>query len=327
MPTLAEPEIAGRVGRLLIHDYFVGETEEATDELLVGSPNILVEVAAAEGRRRFIVHLESWGAQFITFSTTLSLAASAWQALFEANPIPGNFSESPAPPGYVAANVRSFRRQLVNNMFDLPNTLTVPPATRTLLTSMASTMSAQNSVLGRRSGHRHRRARGAGGHALPRAERAADRPRPDARVAGNRILGFVQGIHVATSRDQGVRGLSYHVTVADNVVHLRVPGLAGQRHGIFVGSVYHLRVEGNTVELRTPGPDGWAAAAAIDAIRAHGTFGPLIQLRQNSAVGTRRGVVAHATNHARATTAGWRWAIADNAHLTAGAAVPETINW
>ena len=37
-------------------------------------------------------------------------------------------------------------------------------------------------------------------------------------------------------------------------------------------------------------------------------------------------MVAHATNASRATNAGWRWMLADNAHVSAGPVVPETDN-
>ncbi len=224
VPTLSEPEIAGRVGRLLIDDYFIGETEQANNELLVGSPDVLVEVDPVQGRRRFIVHLESWAT-----SSSRSRRRSRWRggvaALIEANPIPGNFSNSPAPAGFVASSVRSFRRQLVNNMFDRPQHPDGAAGHATLLTSMAArsprrtafSAGGQGIVLG-----------GLGSPvdpSFPEPRVLTGDQRPDARIAGNRILGFVQGIHIATSRREP--GLSYRVTIADNMVHLRVPGLAG----------------------------------------------------------------------------------------------------
>ena len=84
---------------------------------------------------------------------------------------------------------------------------------------------------------------------------------------------------------------------------------------------------GNIVELRRPAPSEWPNAPRMDAIRAHGTYGPLLQIVDNTCVGTARGVVAHAINAVVAPTAGWRWTVAANAHTRAGAAVPETINW
>lgn len=324
-PRLAEPEVAGRVGHLLISDYFVGETEEANDELLVGSPDILIEVDSRGGRRRFIAHLEAWGYQFITFTTTLGIGAAQWQALLEANPIGGDFSEGSADPGLVAGSLREFRRQLVRNMFGLSSTATVPAGTRALLVGMAAGFTAgsgfaagsQGVVVAGRGTPIHT--------AFPEPRVLPGDERPDARIVGNRILGFVQGIRVGTSRGKG-RGLSHRVTITDNLLHLRVPTLPGARQGIFVGSVYHLRLEGNTVELRTPGPAGWSTVP-VDGVRVFGTFGPLVQVRENSCVGTRNGIVAHAINNARAATAGWRWAVAANAHVGSGGGAPESVNW
>ena len=324
-PRLSEPEVAGPIGHLLISDYFVGETEEATDELLVGSPDILIEVEPERGRRRFIAHLEAWGFQFITFTTTLGLSTTQWQALFEANPIAGRSPEGSAPIGVVSRAVRDFRRQLVNHMFDRPNTLTVPAGTRALLRGMGAAFTAgsgfaagsQGVVVGGRGT--------AISPSFPEPRVLLGDQRPDARIVGNRIVGFSQGIRVGTSRGDA-RGLSYRVTIADNQLHLRVPTLPGARQGIFVGSVFHLRIDGNTVELRTPAPAGWSSVA-VDAVRVFGTFGPLVQVRENSCIGTRNGVVAHALNRARATTAGWRWAVTTNAHVGSGGGVPESINW
>ena len=321
-PRLAEPEIAGRVGNLLIGDVYVGETEEANDELLVGSPNVVVELEPAQGRRRFVVHLDVWGFDFITFSTTLPLSATAWRALFEANPI----SDGSAPPGFIAGSVRELRRQLVSNMFNLPNTVTVPGGTRTTLTNLAALLTALNSFT---AGGQGIVVAGRGtpiDTSFPEPRVLTGDQRPDARIVGNRILGFVQGVHVGTSRNE-LRGVAYRLTVDDNLVHLCVPSLAGKRHGIFVGSVFHLTLGGNAVELRTPGPAAWTGVGRLDGIEVYGTFGPLIQVRENSCVGTRNGVVAHATNNAYATTPGWRWNVSANAHVGPGGGVPEVVNW
>jgi hypothetical protein len=325
--TLTDPDIAGRVANLLISDYVIGKTAQATDELLVGSPNILIEVDPVQGRRRFIVHLESWGSQFITFSTTLGLPASAWQALFEANPIPGTFSEAPAAAGFVAAHLRAFRRQLVNRMFGLTSTAMVPAGPLEQLTSLGSTIGTRNSFAAGDQGIV------VGGQGTP-INKSFPEPRvltgdlrPDARIVGNRILGFAQGIHVAASGTHKKRGVSYRVSIADNVVHLRVPGLGPEPHGIFVGSVFHLRLQGNSVEVRTPGPAGWPSVGALDAISIFGTFGPLIQVHENSCIGSRNGVAAHAINRARATTTGWKWTVSGNAHVGSGGGTAELINW
>jgi hypothetical protein len=151
-------------------------------------------------------------------------------------------------------------------------------------------------------------------------------PRPDVRIVGNRVLGFMQGIHVAGSNRTN-RGIVYRAIVSDNLVQLRVHAVPQQRHGILVGNAHHIRIEGNTVELRAPDSQFWAGMPVVDAIRAHGMFGPSVQIRENSATGTRRCVVAHADNPHRAGAPFWRWRVEDNALLTQGQGVPETQNW
>ena len=329
--TLDEPAVASRIANLVIRDVYVGETEEANDELLVGSPDILIEVVPEPGgrRRRFIAHLEAWGYQFITYSSELSLGADQWRRLLEANAIPGDFSDVPAPPDFVSSSLRTLKRGVVNTMFNRPGGVNGPVSVITALRNTAASLVARNAV-------------SAGGQGIVVAGRGtpidvsfpeprvltAD-PRPDARITGNRVEGFVQGIHVGTSGRQGARGVTYRATIADNVVHLRLPGLAGERHGIFVGSAYHLCIHGNTVEVRTPAPADWLTAPMTDAIRVHGTLGPLVDVRRNSCVGTAHGVIARATNPARATTPGWRWLAVDNVHVPPAntAAAPEEDNW
>ncbi|HEY5880201.1 MAG TPA: DUF6519 domain-containing protein [Nakamurella sp.] len=333
---LADPIVAGRVGRLLLDDFIIGETDEATDELLVGSPNVLVEASSAGDRRRFIVHLDSWGAEFITFSTTLSFGTGTWRQVFDRNPIPGNWGERQAPAGFLLSNLRSMRRLLVSDMFGFGRpVVTIPAAARTVLRTLAENLTRQNAttaggqgivIAGRGTGIDTR---------FPQPGVLTVDPRPDARITSNRILGFTQGIHVGTSGSSGNRGVAYRVSITDNLVQLNVPSLSAERHGIYVGSVFHLRIHGNSVELTAPPAPEWGTLVGpLDGIHVYGTFGPLIQVRENSCIGTRRGVVLHAVNAivfwrrgSPFSTAGWRWAATDNAHFAAGPSVPETINW
>lgn len=323
-----DPIIAGRVGRLLLHDFIIGETDEATDELLVGSPDVLVEAISAAGRRRFIVHLDSWGAEFITFSTTLTFGTDAWRQVFDQNPIPGNWGQHKGPAGFLLSNLRSLRRGLVRDMFSNQPVVTVPAAVRVALKTLteilkqrnANTTGGQGIVLaGRGTGVDTR---------FPQPGVLTIDPRPDAHIGGNRIIGFTQGIHVGTGGSAGNHGLAYRVSITDNLVQLTVPTLAVERHGIYVGSVFHLRIHGNSVELTSPqAPDWGTQVGPLDGIHVEGTFGPLIQVRENSCIGTVRGVVAHATNAVVVAPPGWRWVATDNAHFGAGPPVPETINW
>lgn len=329
---LSDPVVAGRVARLLIDDVRLGEWEEATDELLVGSPDVVVKATnAPDGRPRYIVHLTSWGSQFITFTTSLpeaQLDDGQWFQVFEDNPIPGNWSNRQAPDGFILSHLRKFRTGLTRAMFtpgpvDFP-VLTGP--TRGVLTTFGAQVAAQNNVT---AGGQAVVVTGSGSSidsGFPQPIVLPTDPRPDVRITGNRITNFVQGVHVATSKGQS-RGVSYRVTVTDNRIYLSVPSLASEPHGIFVGGVYHCKIKGNSVDLRNPGPAQWASAQPIDAIAVHGTFGPSIWVMQNTAVGTRRSVVATATNHARSKTPGWQWIVAVNTHSTNGTVSTETVNW
>ena len=319
---LDDPVVAGRVARLAIDDVVVGEFD---DEMLVGG-NVVTVTPLADGRSRIHAVTSEWASAF-AFTTALALSAAEWEHLLEQNPIPGA-SSSGTPVGFVHKRLREVRRGLSAVMFNRPNTLGgVTAAVRGALQALGLTLRQANSVA-------------AGGQGIVLAGRGTRIdpafPEPkvlpgekyhDARIRGNRVLGFVQGIHVGTSGrlPQRRHGVSYRVTVTDNTVHLRVPSLAGERHGIFVGSVFHLRIQGNTVELDTT--PSWATAPAMAAIRVHGIFGPLVNIVENSCIGTQRSVVAFATNAERWNTVGWRWTVAGNAHTRVGAAVPEQVNW
>jgi hypothetical protein len=320
---LSDPVVEGTVGRLLLDDFFVGETDEANDELLVGSNDVVVGASPApDGRARIIVHLSEWANEFITFTTSLSLGTAQWRPLFEQNAIPDN---SPVPEVY--RSLRDLRHRLVAFMFGDGGDVNVPPAASATLLALATNLQAQNAVT---AGGQGIVVAGRGtliDPAFPEPRVQPGDPRPDARVTGNRILGFVQGIHLGTSGGDERRRLSYRVNVTDNLVHLRIPSLAGERHGIFVGSVFNLRVHGNTIELRAPAPAQWPAAGLLDGVRVWGTFGPLIQVHENSCIGTRNGVVARALNRTRATSPGWRWSVSANAHVGPAGGVPESINW
>ena len=325
----AHQEVRAQVGRLLIDEVILGPTAEATGELLVGSPDVLVRATdAPDGRARYIVHLTTWGSQFITFTTTLAVSPEVWRTVFDQNPMPGNWNQRQAPDGFIRSRLRPLRNGLVSAMFS-PGPTAWPVLTgdmRGPLHVLAKTLIVEN-------------ARAVGGQAIVVSGRGSPispqfpeplalpgDPRPEVRIAGNRIANFTQGIHVATSRGQ-VRGVSHRVAVTDNEVALSVPSLASGRHGVLVGSVFHGTVTGNVVELRDPPPPLWNRALPVDAIIVHGTLGPQLTVTGNTAVGTRRGVVATATNAARVHMPGWHWEVTGNAHAIRGAAAPQTVNW
>lgn len=321
---LEDPGVAGAVARLAIDDVAVREFD---DEMLVGG-NILTREPLGGGRTRVDAVIGEWASAF-AFTTTLSFSDEEWERLFEQNPLPPGPGEATAPD-FVEKRLRELRGQLTAIMFDRPNTLSgISAAMRSGLLARGAALRQANDF-------------SAGGQGIVLAGRGTRinpsfpepkvltaEPRLDLRVCNNRVLGFVQGIHVATSGRSHTpvpRGLTYRATICDNTVHLRIPGLAGERHGIFVGSAFHARVEGNSVELRRPAPVDWASAPPMEAIRLHGTYGPMLSVVDNTCVGTARSVVAHAIN-AVSRTAGWRWTVTGNAHTRAGGAVPEQVNW
>jgi len=324
------PEVRAQAGRLLIDDVVLGPTAEATGELLVGSPDVLVRATdAPDGRARYIVHLTTWGSQFITFTTTLGVTPEIWRTTFDQNPMPGNWNQRQAPDGFIRSRLRQLRAGLVGAMFS-PGPTPRPVLTgemrgplhvlaKTLIVANARAVGGQAIVVGGRGSPVSAQ--------FPEPLVLPGDPRPEVRITGNRIVNFTQGIHVATSRGQ-LRGVSHRVTVTDNEVALSVPSITAGRHGIFVGSVFHGTITGNAVELRDPPPPFWGQALPVDAIVVHGMLGPQLTVTGNTAVGTRRGVVATATNAARVHMPGWHWQVAGNAHAIRGAAAaPQTVNW
>ena len=322
---LADPVVFGRVARLALTDIAIGPFD---DNMLVGGNTLSLTLLDGGGNRVSAV-IGEWAAAF-DFTTRLALSVDNWVQLFEQNPIPPGNAEA-TPADFVEKRLRDLRRQLANIVLGRPDTLAgVAAATRNALKPLGIQLRARNDFA---AGGQGIVVAGRGtpmDEALAQVKVLTDEPRPDVRVCGNRVLGFVQGIHVATrgtSDKPDRRGLTYSATISDNTVHLRVPSLAGERHGIFVGGAFRARVTGNMVELRRPAPHDWPNAPQMDAIRAFGTYGPLLQIVDNTCIGTTRGVVAHAINAGNGLPFGWRWTVAANAHARAGAAVPETINW
>jgi hypothetical protein len=321
---IPDPEVAGTVGRVLIDDLLLGDATGVDDEIFVGSPVVTLDPESG-GRRRVIGTLQEWGTHIFLFKTTLGLDADAWMQLLLDNPLPG--ATEAVPEDYVRAGFRRLRRELVASMFADDPTIVIHQAFLNVLRDLASALQTANSVT-------------AGGQGIVLAGGATSidpafpepvvlplDPRPDARLIGNRVTGYVQGVHVAASEDDGARRLSYRVVIDDNTVHLRVPSLTKERHGIYVGSTYLLRIKGNTVELTDPPVRDWLLAGRIDGIRAWGTFGPLVQVRENSCIGTTNGVVVHATNPAGAANPGWTWAVSETSHVGSGGGVPVVHNW
>lgn len=89
-------------------------------------------------------------------------------------------------------------------------------------------------------------------------------------ISRNRVEGFVQGVHVGTSREWLYHNmarpvvLARNVSVRDNALFLRLPGLGAYApFGLFVGNCETTRIENNTFDWASPRP-------ADDTMFAHG---------------------------------------------------------
>jgi len=146
---------------------------------------------------------------------------------------------------------------------------------------------------------------------------------PEVHVHNNRIEGFIQGIHLGASfnptrRDDRLRLYKAHVT--GNPVLLRVPGFAGERHGIFVGNAHSAVVRENMVDLTFPEVDDWAAMKPIDGVRLWGTYGPLVRAVGNHCQGVYTGVRFNPINAGDRLLSGVAWRVEDNAYYGLGTA-------
>jgi hypothetical protein len=99
-------------------------------------------------------------------------------------------------------------------------------------------------------------------------------------VSGNRTDGFVQGVHIGTSR--GVEeGLSAGiVAVEGNNLFLRLPGEdVYAACGLFVGNAETIRIERNTLAWSTT--RGSSKTAFAQGIRVWGLLGPFLAIAEN----------------------------------------------
>lgn len=326
---LEDPEVMGVFGRKVFADVRVGESEEFDDEFLVGSPDVVIlhEPGEETSSRQLWFHLGAWGNAFVRLWTQLPLDEDAWTQLLADNPMLGDFSDGEAPAGFVHREVRRLRRELVKAMLALDHGLQLTGAVAGALQEFGAPMVEADPGIA--TGDQGIVVAGVGTRADPDQLSAfgtpldAD-PRPDARITGNRVIGFRQGIHVAVSAKSDERRALYRATVHDNTVHLNSRSYARGHHGIFVGNAINVRVGANTIERALPRPEDWAISAHLDAVVAHGWFGPLLHIRGNSCVGTSTGVVANALNSIQD---GFAWTVAGNGHIASGGGAAETFNW
>ncbi|WP_299621884.1 DUF6519 domain-containing protein [Pelagibius sp.] len=137
----------------------------------------------------------------------------------------------------------------------------------------------------------------------------------NAEVSGNRVTGFLEGIHIglshvgATSQQFDQAGM---ITVENNSLYLRVPiDRQGGRYGLFVGNARRVRIAGNTLTFANalPDPD---RDFYHEGIRVWGHLGPFMIVKENYiALGDGTGIlVRHADT--LPTRQSVQWLAADN---------------
>jgi hypothetical protein len=337
---VTDPIVMASIGRVFIDRVTIGETEEANDKLLVNdSPNIVIvaQDRDALGRQQIIAHLEEWGFEFITFSTQDALDNDVWQEVFTNNPIQLRSTSDQARQAILATKLRQLRSGLARNLLGIESSVTIPSRRRSTFDSVINqvinanpvTTGSQGIVIGGdrtpRFGTPASRRSPADGLFINGGDRA-----PDVSINNNRIVGFVQGIHVGTSGDERNRSLhlrSYNVHISNNTVQLRLPSLAQERHGIFVGHAHTVQIQNNLVEVTSPTSSEWPDLPPTDGIRLYGVYGPRLQVRQNHCIGVRTGVRVHARNAGKQETHHnivAAWMVVDNAYAGFGSA--ESLN-
>lgn len=236
-----------------------------------------------------------WGRDTLSFTSHVTLDDHLWEHLAESNPPPGGTAE---PPETMDDFLHGFRQALALAAFELTSSAVIPPDLMAQFDTLRNGLLASNQTSYGGAGITVAVSRG------PNRGRTLIRPvaalltRPggqSARIRGNRVSGFAQGIRVAGS-SRGLRSnhlFMRSVEVQDNRIELRLPWQARQRGGIWVGSTLAVRVNGNLIvdPEYMPLADGEPPIGLdSDGIRLWGWFGPLVEVRGNFSHGTSVGI-------------------------------------
>lgn len=234
-----------------------------------------------------------WGRDTLSFTTHVSLDAQLWERIARANQPPGGGT---FPPEIMDDYLRDFRQNLARAVFGLTSPVTIPTGMGPSFQPLRDGLIATNAVTHGRTGITVAASRGpVRSKALPRPVAALlTQPGQGARIRGNRISGFTQGIRVAGSTRQQSNFVFLHaVEVQDNRIGLRLPWQARQRGGIWIGSTLSARINGNQIidPAYMPLADGEGPIGLdCDGIRLWGWFGPLVEVRGNFCHGTSVGI-------------------------------------
>lgn len=346
---VTDPMIAAAIGRVFMDQIRIGENEETQlfdvlSSIGIGTRNRAFSLVTSTNRRRVVARFEAWGNEFITFSTHRALLLNAvdiaddairvldvrtWRDIFLANPIGLTGSTRQAREGILRTKLRQLRSGLALNLFGSSSTVAIPQAQQGFFNLIETEISQLNAVAagnqgivigGDRTpqfGASESRESAGDGLFINRGDRA-----PDVWIANNRIIGFVQGIHIGTSRQDGDRHLrSYNAQVVNNTIQLRLPSLAQERHGIFVGHAHTVQIQNNLIEVISPSSREWDSLPPTDGIRLFGVYGPRLQVRQNHCIGVNTGIRVQARNAGKQEThhnIRLAWIVADNAYAGFG---------
>lgn len=100
------------------------------------------------------------------------------------------------------------------------------------------------------------------------------------QILDNVVEDAVQGIHVGVTR--GAQADT--VMLARNVVHAFVPaGYRRDRHAVFVGNATSVQIVGTVATLRRGTTAASVQTTPVEAVRAYGSFGPFLVIRDTSA--------------------------------------------
>ena len=288
-------EMLDAVGTVLLDRYTFHSDDGGFD--FVASPLIGITVPGPEtvARRAMASSNAFWGRETLSFTSHVTLDSNLWFDLVQDNPPPLADQE---PPDSMAAFLVSVRRQLALRMFGLGSTAVIAPALNGAFNPLRDGLTRSNTRIHGRTGIVVAMSRGPirnRGVQLPIAAEFFDENGQTARIRGNRISGFVQGIRVAASSTTARTSFMFarSVDVHDNQIALHLPWQARQRGGIWVGNCLSVRANGNRVFDMTYQPmDDNEPPIGLDAdgIRLWGWFGPLVEARGNLVHGTSVGI-------------------------------------
>lgn len=317
-----------------LSDIFLGSSVVALNDEDLGQ----VGLEPDPGRITLVAGLGQWEGDrdnVLVFTVPPALGdPRPWELLLENNPMAGYDPAMTHSDVWVEAELRRLRRRLARAAFGEPDLVQVPAEMLPALTQWALELEQANAVTAGGQGIV------VGGRRTPRVgtsrrswnsvhTNTSDPHTPDVRIIGNTVDGFVQGIHVGTSHNEhdptkSRRLRAHRVRIADNTITLRVPSLARERHGIFVGNTQSVQVCNNLVELLYPTDEPTleprSELQALDGIRLWGTYGPMVHVLGNHTTGVTVGIRVRALNPHVGHYPSGSWLVRDNAYVGLGSA-------